>query len=255
MGAFPDDCERMGVRIAEMHLALASDPDDARFAPERFPPNHQRSLYQSLRSRILRSFRFLEGALAGLDAEKQREIRALLSRREDILAALMEIVGRRISGMKTRVHGDYNLYQVLFTGRDFMIIDFEGEPGLAPGARRLKYSPLRDVADMIRSFYYAAYGALYHHTAAHPEDLASLEPYASLWYRSLSRLFLSAYRKTMSPTGILPAEEAEQRILLRAFLLDKGIAGVVHELKERPEWLTIPVRGVQSILSETAAGG
>jgi maltose alpha-D-glucosyltransferase/alpha-amylase len=136
-----------------------------------------------------------------------------------------------------------------------VIIDFEGEPGLAPGARRLKYSALRDVADMIRSFYYAAYGALYQHTAAHPEDLASLEPYASLWYRSFSRLFLSAYRKDMDQTGILPANEAEQRILLRAFLLDKGIAGIVHELKERPEWVTIPVRGVQSILSESEPGG
>jgi maltose alpha-D-glucosyltransferase/alpha-amylase len=102
---------------------------------------------------------------------------------------------------------------------------------------------------MIRSLYYAAYGGLYQHTAAHPEDLAGLEPYASLWYRSLSRLFLCAYRKAMGEAGILPKSETEQQLLLRAFLLDKGIAGVVHELKNRPEWLTIPVRGVQSILS------
>jgi maltose alpha-D-glucosyltransferase/alpha-amylase len=108
---------------------------------------------------------------------------------------------------------------------------------------------------MIRSFHYAAYGALYHHTAAHPEDLEILEPYASLWYRSFSRLFLSSYRETMGQTEILPAREAEQRSLLRAFLLDKGITGTVHELKERPEWLIIPVRGVQSILSEISAGG
>jgi maltose alpha-D-glucosyltransferase/alpha-amylase len=247
--------ELLGKRTAEMHGALSSDKSDPLFAPEPFSKLYQRALYQSLRSRVLRSFLVLEGALPGLETDQKREIRALLSGREDILAALMEIVGHKISGMKTRVHGDYNLYQVLFTGRDFMIIDFEGEPGLPPGARRLKYSPLRDVADMIRSFYYAAYGALYQHTAAHPEDLASLEPYASLWYRSVSRLFLSSYRKAMSQTGILPADEAEQRILLRAFLLDKGITGVVHELKERPEWLTIPVRGVQSILAETAAGG
>ena len=247
--------ELLGRRTAEMHGALSSDKSDPLFAPEPFSKLYQRALYQSLRSRVLRSFLVLEGALPGLETDQKREIRALLSGREDILAALMEIVGHKISGMKTRVHGDYNLYQVLFTGRDFMIIDFEGEPGLPPGARRLKYSPLRDVADMIRSFYYAAYGALYQHTAVHPEDLASLEPYASLWYRSVSRLFLSSYRKAMSQTGILPADEAEQIILLRAFLLDKGIAGVVHELKERPEWLTIPIRGVQSILSENAAGG
>jgi maltose alpha-D-glucosyltransferase/alpha-amylase len=247
--------ELLGTRTAQMHGALAAVESDPLFAPEPFSRLYQRSLYQSLRSGILRSFRLLEGALSRLEADNKQEIQALLSRRENILSALMEIVERKISGMKTRVHGDYNLYQVLFTGRDFTIIDFEGEPGLAPGARRLKYSPLRDVADMIRSFYYAAYGALYQHTAAHPEDLASLEPYASLWYRSFSRLFLSSYRVAMGETDILPADEAEQRILLRGFLLDKGIAGVVHELKERPEWLTIPVRGVQSILSENSAGG
>jgi maltose alpha-D-glucosyltransferase/alpha-amylase len=164
-------------------------------------------------------------------------------------------VETRISGMKTRIHGDYNLRQLLFTGREFMIIDFKGEPGLPPGARRLKYSPLRDVADMIRSLYYAAYGALYQHTMVHPEDLSSLEPYASLWYRSISRLFLSSYREAMSGQAILPESEAEQRILLRAFLLDKGVSAIVFELKERPERLTIPIRGVQSILSETTQGG
>jgi maltose alpha-D-glucosyltransferase/alpha-amylase len=247
--------ELLGARTAQMHAALASVKSDPLFAPEPFSKLYQRSLYQSLRSSILRSFRVLEGGLSKLEEEKKQEIRALLSRREDILAALMQVVENKISGMKTRVHGDYNLHQVLFTGRDFMIIDFEGEPGLASGARRLKYSPLRDVADMIRSFYYSAYGALYQHTAAHPENLGSLEPYASLWYRSVSRLFLSAYRSAMPSTGILPADEAEQNVLLRAFLLDKGIAGIVYELASRPEWLTIPVRGVQSMLSENVPGG
>jgi maltose alpha-D-glucosyltransferase/alpha-amylase len=245
----------LGARTAQMHAALAGVKTDPLFAPEPFSKLYQRSLYQSLRSRILRNFRLLESACPELQPQKRQEIQALLARRENILSALMRILENKISGMKTRVHGDYNLKQVLFTGREFMIIDFEGEPGLPPGARRLKYSPLRDVADMIRSFYYAAYGALYQHAAAHPENLASLEPYASLWYRSISRLFLSAYRKAMPATGILPAEEAEQNILLRAFLLDKGIAGIVHELKRRPEWLTIPVRGVQSILSESKTGG
>jgi maltose alpha-D-glucosyltransferase/alpha-amylase len=247
--------ELLGKRTAEMHAALASVKTDPMFAPEPFSKLYQRSLYQSLRSRILRSFRVLDSGLSELEEADKQEIRALLSRREDILAALLQIVENKISGMKTRVHGDYNLRQVLFTGREFMIIDFEGEPGLAAGARRLKYSPLRDVADMIRSFYYAAYAALFHHTAAHPGDLAVLQPYASLWHRSVSRLFLSAYRRAASDAGILLGEEAEQRLLLRAFLLDKGIAGVVHELKKRPEWLTIPVRGVQSVLSDSTSGG
>jgi maltose alpha-D-glucosyltransferase/alpha-amylase len=245
----------LGRRTAEMHRALASSAADPLFSPEPFSKLYQRSLYQSLRSRILRGLRVMEKILPGLEADKKEEIRAVLSQRDRILAALQALLSTRISGKKTRVHGDYNLCQVLFTGRDFLIIDFEGEPGLAPSARRLKYSPLRDVAEMIRSFYYAAYGALYQHTGVHPEDLSSLEPYASLWYRDISRVFLSSYRKAMGETTVLPASEGEQWILLRAFLLDKGIHGILHELKSRPEWLAIPVRGIQSIFSETGSSG
>ncbi len=244
----------LGRRTAEMHRALASNETDPLFSPEPFSKLYQRSLYQSLRSRILLGFRVLEKALPGLAPHEMKEIEEVLSRRDHILAAMREILENKISGMKTRVHGDYNLRQVLFTGRDFLIIDFEGEPELPPSARRLKYSPLRDVADMIRSFYYAAYGALHQQTAVHPEDLPSLEPYASLWYRSISRLFLSSYREAMSQAAVLPASEVEQRILLRAFLLDKGISGILHELKNRPKWLAIPVRGVQSILMENDSG-
>jgi len=240
----------LGRRTAQMHRALASDSDDPLFAPEPFSKLYQRSLYQSLRSRILRSFRFLEKTAGALETAEQAEVHALLEAREQILAALKRILEQKISGMKTRVHGDYNLSQALFTGRDFSIIDFEGEPELAPGARRLKYSPLRDVADMIRSFYYAAYGAVQQHTSVHPEDLSTLEPYASLWYRSISRLFLASYRESMNGSNMLPLSEEEQNILLRAFLLDKGCSAVVYELKNRPQWLIIPVRGVQSILGE-----
>jgi maltose alpha-D-glucosyltransferase/alpha-amylase len=252
--------ESLGRRTAEMHSALASSTDDPLFAPEPFTRLYQRSLYQSLRTRILRNLRMIENALSGrellaLEDHNRAEMTNLLSKREQILAALKPIVEHRISGLKTRVHGDYNLQQVLFTGGDFMIIDFEGEPGIAPGARRLKYSPLRDVADMIRSFYYAAYSAMYQHAATHPEDLHALQPYANLWYHSVSRLFLAAYRQFVSPAGILPAAEAEQRILLRAFLLDKSVSGVVHEMKTRPHWLAIPVKGVESVLSESTADG
>ena len=244
----------LGRRTAEMHRALASITTDPLFSPEPFSKLYQRSLYQSLRNRILRGLRLLEKTLPELEPNKIVEVEAVLSQRERILATLQDLLANKISGKTTRVHGDYNLCQVLFTGRDFLIIDFEGEPELTPSARRLKYSPLRDVADMIRSFHYAAYGALYQHTAVHPEDLLPLEPYASLWYRDISRLFLSSYRKAMGEATVLPEREGEQRILLRAFLLDKGIHGILHELKTRPEWLAIPVRGIQSIFSETGPG-
>ena len=238
----------LGRRTADMHRALSSNRTNPQFCPEPFSKLYQRSLYQSLRNRILRGFRELDRIQPSLDVDEKKEIEEVLSRQNHILASLQEIIETKITGMKIRIHGKYKLRHVMFTGRDFVINNFEGEPGLAPSAGHLKYSPLRDVADMISSFYYASYGALHKYTELHPEDIPSLEPYVSLWSLSVSRLFLSSYREAMSQLEILPSGDAEQRILLRAFLLDKWMAGVIHELKSQPERLIIPVRGIQSIL-------
>jgi maltose alpha-D-glucosyltransferase/alpha-amylase len=247
--------ELLGRRTAEMHGALASSNSDPLFSPEPFTKLYQRSLYQSLRSRILRSFRVLSAAAVEAQSREAQQIEELLARREEILAALQRIAGDKIAGKKIRIHGDYDLTQVLFTGREFIVIDFEGEAGEAADARGLKGSPLRDVADMIRSFYYAAYGGLHQHTLTHPENLPLLEPYASLWYRSISRVFLSSYRDTIKPAELLPDGRAEQDILLQAYLLEKSISSIVREMKTRPEWLPIALNGALSILSDGVGGG
>ena len=116
----------------------------------------------------------------------------------DLAQPFQQRILERISGAsKIRIHGDYHLGQVLYTGKDFYILDFEGEPARPLSERKLKRSALRDVAGMMRSFQYAAYSALWQ-PSMRPEDVPFLERWADLWYRQMSSVFLQSYLKTSS---------------------------------------------------------
>ena len=152
--------------------------------------------------------------------------------------------------MRIRCHGDYHLGQVLYTGNDFVIIDFEGEPARHLGERRIKRSPLRDVASMIRSFHYAAYVALHGQasTLLRAEDLPVLEEWARAWYLWVSASFLKSYLELMANTPILPPSREGMQVLLDAYLLDKSIYEVNYELNNRPDWVILPLRGILQIM-------
>ena len=156
--------------------------------------------------------------------------------------------------MKTRVHGDYHLGQVLFTGKDFSIIDFEGEPARSIGERKLKRSPLADVAGMLRSFHYAISSALFRRvTNAQPEDTPLLQAWADTWYGYVAGSFLRAYVQTTASAKLAPADPAAFERLLQAFLLEKAVYEVGYEMNNRPDWLAIPMRGIFQVLGPAAA--
>ncbi|HSH45614.1 MAG TPA: maltose alpha-D-glucosyltransferase, partial [Longimicrobiales bacterium] len=160
MGAYLESARLLGRRTAEMHRALAESIDRRDFAPEPFSALYQRSLYQSMRNLTGRTFRLLGQRTDALTEEAREEAVALSARRSEILQRLRSVVGDKMDAQRIRTHGDYHLGQVLYTGRDFVIIDFEGEPARPLTERRLKRSALSDVAGMLRSFSYAAYTAL-----------------------------------------------------------------------------------------------
>ncbi len=255
IGTYLESARLLGRRTAEMHLALASDAEDPSFAPEAFTPFYQRSLYQSMRNLSSRSFQLLRQRVRSLPDALRGEAQTVLDREAVILARFRALADCKVTAMRTRIHGDYHLGQVLHTGDDFVIIDFEGEPARSIGERRIKRSPLRDVAGMLRSFHYAAYAALLGTPAGRtvrPEDLPTLEPWAFYWYVHSSAVFLSDYLRTGGQGAWMPRGQAELQLLLEAYLLEKAIYELGYELNNRPDWLRIPVRGILDLLESSS---
>src|SRR5205814_8638034 len=160
IGGYLDSARQLGRRTAELHAALSSDPTDPAFAPERISPLDQRSIYQSLSGVSMRATDLLRTQLGKLPPDTREEGRNVLDLESRIAYILKSFLARRLSTLRIRVHGDYHLGQVLYTGHDFVIIDFEGEPTRTLYERRLKRLAMRDVAGMLRSFSYAPQSAL-----------------------------------------------------------------------------------------------
>jgi maltose alpha-D-glucosyltransferase / alpha-amylase len=233
---------RLGQRTAEMHLALASDSVTPAFAPEYFTANYQRSLYSTLRKLLRDRFKMLEQALPKLNDETQKLGKEVLAMEDAILECFSEIYQTRITAIKTRTHGDFHLGQILFTGKDFIIIDFEGEPGFSFSERRLKKSPMKDVAGMMRSFHYAAFGKILLNENYREKDLEFLEEWAEQWQHYVSRFYLGAYLEKM---GMEKSLSPENEILIRTYLLEKAVYELGYELNGRPDWVNIPLRGIR----------
>ncbi|MBN9494931.1 putative maltokinase, partial [bacterium] len=236
----------LGIRTAQMHRALAAPTDNNDFAPEPFIPFYRRGLAQGLRGRSRSAFRALHQHLAQLPKEWRRQAEEVAAL-EPAIVARMEAIGRRpVGGRRTRTHGDFHLGQVLFTGKDFVIIDFEGEPARPLGERRIKRSPLRDVAGMIRSFHYAAIAAqrtTMPHVEADSEDAAAASDWARVWYRWMSAAFVAAYIEGTHDTGVLPRDE-DFSFVLDLYVLEKALYELEYELDNRPDWVSIPLEGI-----------
>jgi maltose alpha-D-glucosyltransferase/alpha-amylase len=251
IGPYTETARLIGQRSAEMHLALASDPFNPNFAPEPFTKLYQRSLYQSMRNLTVRAFRLLDQFLKILPESVRLEAQRIMMKEKDILGRFQSLVEKKVSAMRIRCHGDYHLGQLLYTGKDFFIIDFEGEPARAISERRIKRSPLRDVAGMLRSFHYAAYSTIFSHEERgliRSEDMPYVEPWAYFWYMWVSYFFLKSYIQVASQDGFLPRNMDELRSLLDVSLLEKAIYELAYELNNRPAWIRIPIRGIQQLL-------
>src|SRR5690606_22893142 len=174
----------------------------------------------------------------------------VLTMHQAILENMKAIYSKKYDVVKFRIHGDYHLGQTLFTGKDFVILDFEGEPAKSYSERRLKRSPLRDIAGMIRSFHYAAYGSLFLNDHIPKSDVGKHIPYIEQWFHYMSGFFTKAHLNTVKVSRFIPEDETDLRILMHAYLLDKAIYELNYELNNRLQWVIIPLRGIRAIMEQ-----
>jgi maltose alpha-D-glucosyltransferase/alpha-amylase len=166
----------------------------------------------------------------------------VIAARDRLMARIDEFTSEAPAMLKTRIHGDYHLAQVLLTRNDFVIVDFEGEPARSFEERRMKQSPLRDVAGMLRSFSYVRASAL--KTAAHTADEdAQLEAPAAQWEAATREAFLRGYSQAVEGSKLYQRFDPAQS-LLPLFELQKALYELRYELNNRPDWVRIPLAGI-----------
>jgi maltose alpha-D-glucosyltransferase/alpha-amylase len=235
-------------------LAAAPAGEYADFAPEDYDAKFQEGFEQALQELTRRTFSQLRKGAERMREELRAEALLILAEEQKITTRFHAAWAQPIRAMRTRIHGDFHLGQVLYTGADFFIIDFEGEPARPMSQRRLKRSPLQDVAGMVRSFHYAAYAPLLAATGEVRVDGANrgnLHAWAKVWSKIVAGRYLAEYLKVAAGAAFLPPTHAEVLSLLQLHLLEKAVYELGYELNNRPDWVAIPLEGILEILQET----
>jgi len=261
IGRYIDSARLLGQRTAELHQALGADTFDAAFAPEHVTPMYQRSLYQSMRNTQQRTMHDLGWHMARLPDDIRPQAQEVLSLGGEILRRFQSLMSRRLTGKRIRCHGNLGLGELLFTGKDFVVIDFEGEPERSLGDRRVKRLPLGDLATMVRSFHHAAAGTLLgdgHRRGRTPgmirhEDISLLEQWAHLWFIWTSTTFVRSYQEHTAGATFLPANADDFEGLLADFLLERALRELSIELEQRPAWAIISIRGILQLVGAQPA--
>ena len=257
IGPYLSNMKLLGQRTAEFHMALAADPTDPAFAPEPFSGFYQRSIYQFNRNLTGQVFRRIKDELNNPDGVFKGELKDLASSvfnyQEIYLERFSQMLECKITAARTRYHGDYHLGQTLYTGKDFILIDFEGEDNRTVSERRIKRSPLQDVAYMLQSIHYATtYGfrTELESGAIRPEQVEHIEQWAQFWEQWVSAAFLSAYLKTASTGNFLPTTHQELRVLLKDYLLSRAIHDIGYKITHGSDEIDVPLRRLLQFVTD-----
>jgi len=242
--------ELLGKRTAEMHLALLSDKKNKDFKPEKYNPEYIQWLQGHLGKLLEKRINLLKENYARLDKNAKALADDFINS-EAIIKSFFEKIGNNdLQSLRIRIHGDYHLGQVLFTGTDYLIIDFEGEPESSITDRKIKHSPLKDVAGMIRSFHYAVCSKLYFSAETKGLDPQRMQKAADRWYKLITDAYIDAYMHTMGNISATFGSRTELNFLLQLHLLEKAVYELGYELNGRPDWIRIPLKGIQHVLFE-----
>jgi len=238
----------LGIRTAEMHFALNSISDIPGFEAEHFSMLYQRAIYQTLRNAVKKTIRLLNKNLAHYSGNIIQELGDIIASENKIMSFAAPLLSSKIDAKKIRIHGNLNLRNVLFTGKDFLMINFEGFDNIPYSERKLKRSPLRDVASLIWSLSFAAYVALDRNKSTRPEEISHLEPFAKQWWLCMSGVFIRAYFETISSAAITPPDSETLKFMLKVYLLEKALDDLSDKILNGSGNPYVPVKGLINIL-------
>ena len=248
MGAVTAERVRLlGKRVAKMHLALIGTGKQKDFRPEPYSLHYQRSLFSSYQSQVRKAYQRLNKHRKNVPDYLTEKVDQVAAMKSDILKTLKQVYEKKIDIAKIRTHGDLHLGQVLFTGRDVVFVDFEGDPSLQYSERRLKRAALEDVAKMLRSFHYAAYEELLSNGIP-AEESEAMYPWAEKWYHYMSQIFLRDYMKRADSDLLVPDNEADLEKIMDVFLLEHIMIELEEQLRPPYQKLLVPLNGILSIM-------
>jgi maltose alpha-D-glucosyltransferase / alpha-amylase len=239
----------LGQRTANMHHALSSVTEVKGFDPEPFSLLYQKSLYQALRTYTKRNLSAIQMDLNQLEPETRHLLEEVIRDQDVFLDFIQEILEKgKINALKIRIHGNYKLNKLLFTGKDFIVTDFEGEVEYLLSVKKLKHSPLKDVASMLGSFHYAMHKGYLHRTEFVPVNDNFLIPLMDKWNEMVSYAFLKGYMTQAKTFNLIPKNEQEITELLNVFIFERAMQEIRRFSQHDPSSLTVPVKNLQKLI-------
>lgn len=258
IGTYLDSAQLLGRRVADLHVALSSDSTNPAFAPEPFTDHYRHAIFHAVMGLSAECFQLVRQRLESLPPNLQPQARKLLDRREDIRARARLISERRIYSLRIRTHDDLGLNRVLHTGKDFVFIGFDGPSNRPLGQRRIKRTPLRDIATLLLSFQYAAQAVFLDQLPGitrRPETANALEFWTRYWADWVSAAFLRGYLDAIGSGALIPADAVERRLLLDHCLLEQSLEETSEQIQSRPDWARVPMGMLLQMLETPAPVG
>jgi maltose alpha-D-glucosyltransferase/alpha-amylase len=249
-GHASEEARLMGIRTGELHLALATGADVKDYRPEPFTLHYQRSLFSTLQSLVRETYQNLSRHKNRLPPDLQSNTERITAYRPRLLAIFKRIYAKKLDTLKIRILGNFHLGQVLLTGKDLAISDYSGDPTLSYSERRLKRSPLVDLATMVLSFHKVAFDGFMSDPQLQDAGRSRLQPFAALWAHYISGIFVRAYMTTVKDSRLLPSEPKELEMMWQIYLLQRAILAFNEALRNDPARLIVPLTLIRNILRE-----
>jgi trehalose synthase-fused probable maltokinase len=242
--------ELLASRSAEMHLALYAPDAQTSFACQPFDTDYRSFMVNRIKNLLDNRYNLIVDNYTKLEPEAQALAWIFMEAKELIDEFVEEFNNREIDSLRTRIHGDYHLGQVLATDSDYIIIDFEGEPESSITDRKIMHSPLKDVAGMLRSYHYAISAKFFNSNLTKNSDKQRIARASDRWFSLMQKTFLEKYFSTFGNPHPLFKNNNENNFLLLIYLLEKAVYELGYEVNYRPEWVKIPLKGIVDVVRE-----